>query len=200
VTQAQLDAGIDVALLDMLPGWLGVLLVIGVIVNTVSLNGMTTYSSSMALQAIGIPIRRIPSAIVVGAIGTALTIYLVMSTSLLEAVNLMLQFLVIVTGPAMAVFVTDIVLRRNRYDGVDLFDERRGGRFWYTGGFSLAGMAAVIVGGIATALCLSTTVWIGALSQAMGGIDLSVELGMIVSAALYAVILRSPLGRKGLDR
>ncbi|KHK95814.1 nitrate reductase [Microbacterium mangrovi] len=198
VTQAQLDAGIDVALLDMLPAWLGVLLVVGVIVNTVSLNGMTTYSSSMALQAIGIPIRRIPSAIVVGAIGTALTIYLVMSTSLLEAVNLMLQFLVIVTGPAMAVFVTDIVLRRNRYDGVELFDERRGATFWYTGGFSVAGMSAVVLGGIATALCLSTTVWVGAISTALGGVDLSVEVGMIVSAVLYAVLLRSRLGRRGL--
>ncbi|HKT56089.1 MAG TPA: cytosine permease [Microbacterium sp.] len=194
VTRTQLDAGIDVALLDLLPAWLGVFLVIGVVVNTISLNGMTVYSSSMALQAIGIPIRRIPSAVVVGAIGTALTIYLVLSTSLLEAVNLMLQFLVIVTGPAMAVFVTDIALRRNRYDGLDLFDERRGARFWYTGGFSAAGMTAVIVGGVATALGLSTTVWSGAISTAMNGVDLSVELGMIVSAVLYAVIQKSPLG------
>ena len=63
-------------------------------------------------------IRRIPSAIVVGVIGTALTLYLVMSTNLLDAVNLMLQFLAIVSAPAMAIFTTTsscaATLRRRR--------------------------------------------------------------------------------------
>ncbi|HEY1104538.1 MAG TPA: cytosine permease, partial [Agromyces sp.] len=117
---AAVDAGIEGAILGILPTWLGPLLVLAVIVNTVALNGMTTYTSSMALQSVGVPIRRIPSAIVIGVIGTALTLYLVMSTSLLDAVNLMLQFLVIVSGPAMAIFATDIILRRNRYDANDL--------------------------------------------------------------------------------
>jgi NCS1 family nucleobase:cation symporter-1 len=151
----------------------------------------------MALQAIGIPLRRIPAAIVVGVIGTGLTIYLVLSTSLLDAVNLMLQFLVIVSAPTMAVFVTDVVLRRNRYDGVELFDDGRGARFWYTGGWSIPGVGAVVVGGIATALCLSTTVWTGPISEALGYIDLSVPVGMVVAASLYALLLRTPLGKEG---
>jgi purine-cytosine permease-like protein len=192
-----MDAGIESALLGILPAWLGPVLVVGVIVNTVALNGMTTYTSSMALQAIGIPLRRIPAAIVVGVIGTALTIYLALSTSLLDAVNLMLQFLVIVSAPTMAVFVTDVVLRRNRYDGEELFDESRGGRFWYTGGWSVPGVAAVVLGGIATAVCLSTTVWTGPVSAALGDVDLSVPTGMLVSVLVYAVLLRTPLGKDG---
>jgi NCS1 family nucleobase:cation symporter-1 len=198
VSDAAMDAGIESALFDMLPGWLGPLLVIGVIVNTISLNGMTTYTSSMALQAIGVPIRRIPAAIIVGVIGTALTIYLVMSTSLLGAVNLMLQFLVIVTGPGMAIYVADILLRRNRYRGVDLFDEQPGGKFWYTAGWSIPGMSAFVVGGLATALCLSTEVWTGPISEAMGYIDLSVPVGLLTSAAVYVALQHTPLGRKGL--
>ena len=197
LSQKAIDGGLDVALLDLLPGWLGPILVIAVVINTISLNGMTTYSSSMALQAIGIPMRRIPAAIVVGVIGTALTIYLVMSTSLVDAVNLMLQFLVIVSAPAMAVFSTDILMRRNRYDGVELFDERRGGRFWYSGGWSVPGMAAVVVGGVATAMCLSTDVWTGPIAASLGYIDTSVPVGMIVAALVYGLLLRSPLGRKG---
>ncbi|WP_312854950.1 purine-cytosine permease family protein [Agromyces agglutinans] len=193
----RMDAGIESALLGLLPSWLVPVFVIGVIVNTVALNGMTTYTSSMALQAIGIPLRRIPAAIVVGLIGTALTIYLVLSTSLLDAVNLMLQFLVIVSAPTMAVFVTDVVLRRNRYDGADLFDAERGGRFWYTGGWSIPGVAAVLTGGIATALCLSTTAWTGPISQALGFIDLSVPVGMLLAAGLYALLLRTPLAKDG---
>lgn len=190
-------AGIDVALFDLLPGWMGPLLVIGVIVNTIALNAMTAYSSSMSLQAIGFKLKRIPAAIIVGLVGTALTIYLVLSSSLLEAANLLLQFLVVVSGPAMAIFVVDVIRRRNVYDGLDLFDDRRGGRFWYTGGWSIPGITALAIGGIATALCLSTDVWTGALSAAIGHLDLSVPVGITVSALLYALLSRTRLGKEG---
>ncbi|MGO4298911.1 purine-cytosine permease family protein [Leifsonia sp. RAF41] len=191
------DAGIDVALFDLLPGWIGPLLVVGVIVNTIALNAMTTYTSSMALQAIGFRLRRIPAAIVVGVVGTALTIYLVLSSSLLEAANLLLQFLVIVSGPAMAIYVVDVLRRHYVYDGVDLFDDRRGGRYWYTGGWSIPGIAALLLGGLATAMCLATDVWAGPIAQALGHVDLSVPVGMAVSAIVYAVLSRTRLGKEG---
>lgn len=191
------DVGLDAALFELLPVWLGPILVIGVIVNTIALNAMTTYTSSMALQAIGFRLRRIPAAIIVGAVGTALTIYLVLSSSLLEAVNLMLQFLVIVSGPAMAIFAVDVVLRRYAYDGVDLFDTRRGGRYWYSGGWSVPGLSALFVGGLVTALSLATSVWAGPIAQATGFIDLSVPLGMLVAALIYTALLRTPLAKEG---
>src|SRR5690606_32524153 len=105
-------------------------------------NGMTTYTASMALQSIGVPIRRIPSAIFIGVLGTAFTIFLVLSTGLLDAVNLLLQFLLIISVPTAAVYATDISLRRNRYESLDLFDERKGARYWFTAGFGLQGLAS----------------------------------------------------------
>ncbi|WP_407358083.1 cytosine permease [Microbacterium sp. LTA6] len=194
---AAFETGIDVALLVLLPEWLGPVLVIGVIINTIALNAMTAYTSSMALQAIGFRLRRIPAAIIVGVVGTALTIYLVLSSNLVEAANLMLQFLVVVSGPAMAIFVVDVILRRYDYDGVDLFHDRPGGRFWYSAGWSIPGITALIVGGIATALCLSTSVWSGPVAEITGYIDLSVPVGMLVAAVLYAGLLRTPLGKDG---
>ncbi|MEV4775209.1 purine-cytosine permease family protein [Microbacterium sp. LWH12-1.2] len=194
---AAFETGIDVALLGLLPAWLGPVLVIGVIINTIALNAMTAYTSSMALQAIGFRLRRIPAAIIVGVVGTALTIYLVLSSNLVEAANLMLQFLVVVSGPAMAIFVVDVILRRYDYDGVDLFHDRPGGRFWYSAGWSIPGITALIVGGIATALCLSTSVWSGPVAEVTGYIDLSVPVGMFVAAVLYAGLLRTPLGKDG---
>ncbi|MBL3686513.1 nitrate reductase [Leucobacter zeae] len=188
VSPDALALGIEYALLDMLPVWLGPIFVIGVIVNTVALNGMTTYTASMAFQSIGVPIRRIPSAILIGVLGTAFTLYLVMSTSLIDAINLMLQFLLVISVPTMAVYVTDILLRRNRYDGLELFDERPGARFWYHGGFSIAGIGSVVLGGIATALFLSTDVWTGPLAVAIGYIDLSAPIGIIVSVAAYILL------------
>ncbi|WP_240422747.1 cytosine permease [Leucobacter sp. wl10] len=190
VSPEALDIGIEYALLDMLPAWLGPIFVIGVIVNTVALNGMTTYTASMAFQSIGVPIRRIPSAVLIGVLGTAFTLFLVMSTNLIAAVNLMLQFLLIISAPTMAVYVADIVLRRNRYEGLDLFDERPGAKFWYHGGFSLSGLASVVAGGVATALFLATDVWTGPLGVALGYVDLSVPVGMLVSVVVYAVLAR----------
>lgn len=191
------DAGIDVALFDLLPEWLGPVLVIGVVLNTIALNAMTTYTSSMALQAIGFRLKRIPAAIIVGVVGTALTIYLVLSSSLLQAANLMLQFLVIVSGPAMAIFVVDVLRRRYVYDSVDLFDTRRGAPFWFTGGWRIPGIAALVLGGFVTAICLSTDVWTGPIAASIGSIDLSVPLGMIVAATVYALLSRTRLGKEG---
>lgn len=198
LTEDAFAAGIDVALMDALPMWLAPALVIGVILNTVALNAMTTYSSSMTLQAVGLPIRRIPAAVTVGAIGTALTIYLVLSSSLLEAINLMLQFLIIVSGPAMAIFVTDVAMRNARYRGVDLFDDRPGSKYWYLKGWNVAGIVAMVAGGVATAACLTTDVWTGPISERLGYIDLSVPIGMLTAALLYRMLSRRTTARKEL--
>lgn len=197
LSSAAFDTGLDVALFDLLPAWLGPLLVVGVVLNTIALNAMTAYTSSMALQAIGFRLRRIPAAIIVGIVGTALTIYLVLSSSLLEAANLMLQFLVVVSGPAMAIFVVDVVRRRYAYDGVELFETRAGGTHWYTRGWSIPGVAALLLGGVATALCLATEVWSGPIAQLTGFVDLSVPVGMLVAASLYTILLRTRLGEEG---
>ncbi len=191
---ASLDLGIESALLSLLPDWLAPILVLGVIVNAIALNGMTTYTSSMALQAIGVPLRRVPAAVVVGVVGAALTVYLVISSSLLEAVNLILQFLVIVAAPTMAVFVTDVLRRRGRYEGVELADVTRSSRFWYSAGWSLPGVLAVVLGGVAAALCLSTTVWTGPLAEAWGYVDLSVPAGALVAVIVYLALQATPLG------
>ncbi|WP_345152420.1 purine-cytosine permease family protein [Arthrobacter ginkgonis] len=196
IDAAAMDLGIESALLGLLPAWLGPLFVAGVIINTISLNGMTTYTASMAFQSIGVPIRRIPSAVVVGAIGTALTIYLVMSTSLLEAVNLMLQLLVLISGPTMAVFATDVILRRGRYDGDDLFDERPGSPFWYSGGWHVPGLLAVLLGAGLAALFLTSGVWTGPLAAALGSIDLSVPVSLIVTPAVYIALQRLSVKRR----
>ena len=191
LTSDAVEIGIDFALMDMLPKWLGILLVAGVVLNTVALNGMTTYSASMVFQSIGVPIKRIPSAILIGVLGTVFTFALAMSTSLIAAVNLMLQFLLIISVPTMAVYVADIVLRRNRYDSMQLFEQFPSGKYWFAKGFSIAGIGAVLCGGVATTLFLSTDIWMGPLALLLGGIDLSVPVGLCVSVIAYVVLWKA---------
>lgn len=130
-------------------------------------------------------------------LGTVLTIVLVLSTSLLGAVNLILQFVVIISAPTMTVFVVDVLRRRGRYDGAELFDESRGSRFWYTGGWSIPGIAAVALGAVATALCLTTAVWSGPIAIALGYIDLSVPMGIVVTAVAYLLLIRAGAAKAG---
>lgn len=196
ISAAAMDLGIESALLGLLPVWLGPIFVLGVIINTISRNGMTTYTASMAFQSVGVPIRRITSAVLVGVIGTALTVYLVMSTSLLDAVNLMLQLLVLVSAPTMAVFATDIILRRGRYNGEDLFDEKPGGPFWYTGGWHVPGLLAVVLGAAVASLFLTNNVWAGPIATVMGGVDLSVPVAMIVTSVLYIALTQRSAKRR----
>ena len=59
------------------------------------------------------------------------------------------------------------------------------------------GLLALLLGGIVTALCLSTDVWSGPIAQLTGYIDLSVPAGMLVSAGVYAVLQRTALGKAG---
>lgn len=199
VSPEDLAFGIEYPLLDMVPAWFGPIFVLGVIANTIALNGMTTYTSSMVFQSIGIPIKRIPSAVLVGVLGTIFTVVLALSTSLIDAVNLMLQFLLIISAPTMTAYVTDIIMRRNRYSGFDLFDETRTGAFWYSGGFSIGGLVSVVAGGAATALFLSTDIWTGPLAEAIGYIDLSVPAGMIVTAVLYMVLNRGRIAAQNAE-
>ncbi|RBP63141.1 purine-cytosine permease-like protein [Brevibacterium sanguinis] len=196
VPAESIDLGIEYALLDMLPVWLGPIFVIGVILNTIALNGMTTYTASMAFQSIGIPIRRIPSAVVIGVLGTLFTIYLVMSTSLLDAVNIMLQLLILISAPTIAIYVTDILLRRNRYDGVALFQESPEGPFWYHGGWSLSGLSSVVLGACAGSLFMTTDVFSGPFAVAMGYLDLSVPVCLLVSSGLYVLFAHRQVHRQ----
>lgn len=193
VGASALENGIEYALLDLLPGWFGPIFVLAIVLNTIALNGMTTYTASLALQAIGVPIKRIPSAVVIGVLGTAFTIYLAASSSLIDAVNLLLQFLLIVSVPSITVYAVDILMRRNRYEALDLFDETRTSSYWYKAGFGRAGITAFVVGAIATALCLSTDVWTGPVAEALGYIDLSVFAGIIVTAVVYYFTARKGL-------
>lgn len=167
-----------------LPGWFFPIFTIAVIVAAIALNGMTTYSASLSLQALGIPIKRIPSAVIIAVIGVVLTIVAVTIYDFTTSVAVMLQLIVVAAGPLMAVYTADVIMRRNRYDGLSLIDDSHTSPYWYRGGWNWAGLLALIIGGLASALCISTEIYVGPIS-ALTGLDLSIPAGIIVSILVY---------------
>ncbi|MFB6820825.1 purine-cytosine permease family protein [Streptomyces virginiae] len=178
------------ALQKVLPGWFHPLFLLTLILGTICVNALTAYSAGLALQAVGIRIRRSVSVLFDGAVAVALTLYGLLVSNLLDTVSNSLRLIVVLIGPVMAIYATDILLRRFRYDGRALADESAGSPFWYTGGFHLAGALALAAGVGAAALSVNT-LYTGPIASALGGIDLSLPVGMTVSAALYAASTRT---------
>ncbi|MFD7910788.1 purine-cytosine permease family protein [Streptomyces sp. NPDC059752] len=178
------------ALQKLLPGWFYPVFLLALILGTISVNALTAYSAGLALQAVGIRIRRSVSVLFDGAVAVALTLYGLLVSNLLDTVSNSLQLVVVLIGPVMAIYATDILLRGFRYDGRALADETPASPFWYVGGVNPAGALALAAGVSAAALCVNT-LYTGPVASALGGIDLSLPVGMVVSAALYAALMRA---------
>ncbi|MDV5144510.1 cytosine permease [Streptomyces sp. SBC-4] len=178
------------ALQTILPGWFTPVFLLALVLGTISINALTAYSAGLALQAVGLRIRRTVSVLFDGAVAVALTLYGLLVSDFLDTVSNALQLIVVLSGPLMAVYATDIVLRRCRYDGPALSDETPRGPFWYTGGVNLAGALALTAGVTSAALCVDT-LYTGPVAAALGGLDLSLPVGMTVAATLYALLMRN---------
>ncbi|MEU9864836.1 cytosine permease [Streptomyces sp. NPDC047971] len=177
------------ALEEILPGWFYPVFLIALVLGTISINALTAYSAGLALQAVGIRIRRSLSVIVDGTVASALTLYALLVSDFLDTVGNVLQLTVVLLGPATALYATDILLRRNRYDGLALMDETRGSPFWYTRGVNAAGALALGAGVTAAALCVNT-LYTGPVAAALAGLDLALPVGIVVTAVVYALLMR----------
>ncbi|MGA4976606.1 purine-cytosine permease family protein [Streptomyces cinereoruber] len=177
------------ALQEILPGWFVPVFLLALVLGTIAINALTAYSAGLALQAVGLRVRRSVSVLLDGAVAVALTLYGVLVSDFLDTVSNALQVITVLVGPLMAVYVTDVLLRRCRYDGAALSDETPGSPFWYTAGVNRAGALALVCGVAAASLCVNT-LYTGPVAAALGGADLSLPVGMGVSAALYALLMR----------
>ncbi|WP_051732201.1 purine-cytosine permease family protein [Kitasatospora phosalacinea] len=181
------------ALTAVLPGWFRPLFLLAIVLSAVANNAMTAYSSGLALQAVGLRVRRSRSVALDGVLGVALTLYALLVSDFLDTVNDALELMVALTGPVMAVYAVDILLRRNRYHGPDLTDETPDSPYWYSRGVNPAGASALLLGTAAAALCLSTRLFTGWIAAALDGTDLSLPAGMLTAAAAYRLLTPRPV-------
>lgn len=177
------------AIEGVLPSWFIPVFLVAVIVGTIANNAMTAYSSGLALQSVGLKLRRSRSVLLDGSIGTAMTMYALLVSNFLDTVSNMMQLVVTVMGPVMAVYVADVLWRRNNYDGPGLSDETSASPYWYTAGVNWAGVVAVVVGIGLSLMCVAAPVFTGPVAKAVGGVDLSLPVGLLVPAVVYVVLM-----------
>lgn len=175
------------ALATVLPAWFYPVFLVLFLIGTTCGSALVAYASGLALQAMGVKIRRAKSVIVDGLVAVAITCYALFVSDLTSTMTSVLEMIVVPLAPGMAIYLADIALRRNRYNGIGLNDDSAASPVWYHGGFNRAGLSAQIAGSIAALLFLNTPIFTGPLSQALGGLDLSIPAGMAVAATIYVV-------------
>jgi purine-cytosine permease-like protein len=170
----------------ILPHWFYPVFLLIIMFGSISNNVLTAYSSGLALQAVGIKASRAVTVFFDGVVGVALAAYALFVSNFIDALNNILALSVVLLGPSLAIYAMDIVLRQNHYDGVALQDERHSSPFWFSHGFCMGGVTALVTGTAASLACVDTTVITGPVARLLGGANLSTLVGPVVAASVYA--------------
>lgn len=176
------------ALAALLPGWFYLVFLLLIVLGSITQGVLTAYSSGLALQAVGLRAGRVSTVLGNGAVAVAITVYALFLSDFLDTLSNILELSVALLGPGIALYATDIVLRRNRYDGHALHDETPGSPFWYHRGVNWAGAGGQLLGTTAALLCVNSTLLVGPVADALGGADLSAFAGPVVAATVYAAL------------
>ncbi|MGR0320757.1 purine-cytosine permease family protein [Agromyces sp. ZXT2-3] len=189
---------------EIVPAWFTPIFLGMIVLSSITNNVLVAYSTGFYAQALAQRISRAATTIVTGIVATAAAGWvLFLSPSFLDALSASLELAVTVFGPLVSIYAIDIVLRRNRYDGAALDDTRPGGPFWYRGGVFLPGVVAMVAAITIAVLSANTTLYVGPISNALGGADLSAIVGPVLGAGIYAILwlttspYRDPAKRPG---
>jgi purine-cytosine permease-like protein len=171
---------------EFLPTWYLVPFLVVVVGGLMANNTVNLYSSGLALQTVGIKVKRwiavlIDSILVVIATSLALFAF--------DFIDFFVQFLsllVLWTAPWCGVFLVDFALRRWQYkDPEDLF-VRNGGRYWYTGGINWRAVIAWALGAVGAFMTTNAPLWVSPWSiDYLGGSDISWLVGLVVGGGVY---------------
>lgn len=153
-------------------------------INLLAVNAIDLYSSGLTLQALGVPVKRWQATAIDMVICTVLAAIAIFSSNFNTLYSEFLSLLIIFLAPWCAIYLTDAWMRRNTYNVAGLFAHGVG-PYWYKGGINPTGVIAQIVGMVASALWLNSTLLQGPLSSRFGSSDMSVFTGFLVGGILY---------------
>jgi len=177
---------------EIVPGWFTPIFLFVVLLGTITNNVLVAYSTGLYAQGLGLRLSRATTVVVTGLAATAMGAWLVFAApSFLDTLNAALELSVTVLGPLVAIYAVDILLRRNRYDGVALNDETRASDFWYSRGYFAPGVVAMVVGTSVSLLLVNSTLFVGPIAAALGGADLSALLAPVIGGVVYAILWRT---------
>jgi NCS1 family nucleobase:cation symporter-1 len=183
---------------DVLSGsFLAPLAMIAIAIGTIAVNAMNDYTGSLSLQAAGVRVPRVYSAIAVAILGFFFTLYL-NSGDLVSKFENYLLFIIYWVTPWIGVVLADWLLRGRRADVSRLAD-------WASLPSGWQGLVALVVGFVVS-LPFGTSVFGQEIADATGlpinyfapGLhyaDVAYVIGFVVSFAIYWVLASGTVRR-----
>ena len=185
-------------LVTLTPGWFTVPFLAIVVGGSITNNILGLYSSGLVLQILGVPLQRSRTVIIDGILITIGAIYATFVSDFTTSLTNFLSLMVIWIAPWGAIYLVDILLRRNRFEAAELH-RTDGGRYHYRGGLNPRALIALGVGIVAGGAFSNSIEFQGPLIDTIGGGDLSVVVGFVVGGAIYFVLMRSRIRRDGAE-
>ena len=172
------------------PGWLFVLYVLAAAGGSIANNGVAYYSSGLCLQSMGLPLRRWLATVLDTVMSTAIVLYVLFVRDFTSVLHDFVALMVVWLGPFAGVWITDGLMRRWRYDPVQIHDVSPRSAHWGWHGFQPGAWLALLTGVVVSLLTMNAPVFQGPVSEWLAGADLTWTLGPLTSAATYWAITR----------
>ena len=179
----------------ILPTWYLVPFLIAVIWGATANNVLNLYTAGLGLLALRILVPRWIAVALVGALATVLTFIAVFVYDFTSLYAAWLSLTIILLAPWAAILLVDYFVRKGRYDSAALHTWGTGA-YWYRGGFNWPALAVYFIGIVASLMFASSTLWTGPLAQFVGGADLSIFTGLLVTGVLYYLLASRQIGRR----
>jgi len=190
------DADIVVALrhsADAMFGGFGIIMLVASFGGLITITSLNLYGSSLTLLSVvdsvtpirlGIASRMVALSLVLAA---SLALSLALGDNVLHALEAFLGILVYLFTPWTAINLVDFFfVRKGRYSIRAMF--MADGIY---GRWNWRGLASYAIGFIAMIPFFKTQLFVGPVAKALGGADISMLIGLPVSAAVYLLLCRS---------
>ncbi len=174
----------------ILPSWYLVPFLLVVIWGAIANNVLNLYTAGLGLLALRVRARRWIAVCIVGSLATVLTCIAVFIYNFMSLYAEWLSLTLILLTPWAAILLVDYFVRRGQYDVEGLHTWGRG-PYWYRGGVNWPALVVYLLGIVAALAVANSTLWASPIStQLLGGADLSLFAGLLVTGILYYLVAR----------
>lgn len=171
-------------LIKIIPTWLAIIYALLIVGGTLTNNFINLYSSGLELQVLGLRVARSKTIFIDAALTSAAAAYALFVSNFTASLLNLLSLMILWIGPWSAIYLINMLLRRNRYNIAALYQER-GGSYWYWHGWNIAGLIALAIGVVSAAMFANAPLYKGPFVHLIGGGDASVFVGMLVGGLVY---------------
>jgi NCS1 family nucleobase:cation symporter-1 len=182
------------ALDKVLPHWYLVPFLFAVILGGIAANVPNGYTAALGMLSLRIPITRTTSLAIIAVFTLVVRGITMVYGQFFDVYQQFLDYIVYWTAPWAAILIADYFMRSGSYRSGELLSWGRGA-YWYRNGIFAPGLLAFVAGVVASVMCSNTETYASPFAvRFLGGIDLSLEAGLLVSPLVYFLLARQRLG------